>query len=258
MPCGLGTTGFERGLVLENLLSQKVYRQLYDAMLDHRLRPGDRLNRRQVAMDLGVSVAPVLEAMMQLEWEGFLATSPRVGTIVRSVTAVDVLGKFRLRQAIEVEAARLYAGERIRSVRAKLEKLAERADAAKTGTLANYRTEVEFHTAMVDVAGCRALSEDFAHVMRHSLYHAAHDLLPDMPERTPQMHVKLIAAMCRADAETADRLIRRHLHPWIKSLSDAVEEFEEPEPIVLTRGGAVRIKPKRVPKTAPSGVRRAT
>lgn len=43
---------------LENLLSQKVYRQLYDAMLDHRLRPGDRLNRRQVAHDLGVSVAP--------------------------------------------------------------------------------------------------------------------------------------------------------------------------------------------------------
>lgn len=93
---------------------------------------------------------------MQLEWEGFLATSPRVGTIVRAVTVDDVLGKFRLRQAIEVEAARLYAGGRIRGVRRQLERLAERADTAKTGTLANYRTEVEFHTTLVEVAGCRA------------------------------------------------------------------------------------------------------
>lgn len=242
---------------LENLLSQKVYRQLYDAMLDHRLRPGDRLNRRQVAHDLGVSVAPVLEAMMQLEWEGFLATSPRVGTIVRAVTVDDVLGKFRLRQAIEVEAARLYAGGRIRGVRRQLERLAERADTAKTGTLANYRTEVEFHTTLVEVAGCRALNEDFGHVMRHSLYHAAHDLLPVMPERTPNMHVKLIAAMCRADAETADRLIRRHLSPWIQALASAVEPAEAFEPMAVTRGDAVRIKPKPATKNWQPGLKRS-
>jgi len=243
---------------LENLLSQKVYRQLYDAMLDHRLQPGDRLNRRQVAEDLGVSVAPVLEAMMQLEWEGFLATSPRVGTIVRAVTVDDVLGKFRLRQAIEAEAARLYAGEPIRGVRSQLERLAERADAAKTGTLANYRTEVEFHTSLVEVAGCQALNEDFAHVMRHSLYHAAHHLLPVMPERTPQMHAKLIAAMCRADAETADRLIRRHLSPWIQALSAVAESTEICEPTPVTRGGAVRIKPRRAAKGWQPGLKRAT
>ncbi|MDA1201787.1 MAG: GntR family transcriptional regulator [Planctomycetota bacterium] len=48
---------------MQALLSQQVYDQLYEALLDHRLKPGDRLNRRQVAEDLGVSVAPVIEAM---------------------------------------------------------------------------------------------------------------------------------------------------------------------------------------------------
>jgi DNA-binding GntR family transcriptional regulator len=74
---------------MDSLLSNRVYEQLYGAMLDGRLRPGDRLNRRQVSVDLGVSVAPVLEAMTQLEWEGFLETSPRAGTLVRQVTLAD-------------------------------------------------------------------------------------------------------------------------------------------------------------------------
>ncbi|MEI6238752.1 MAG: GntR family transcriptional regulator [Planctomycetia bacterium] len=251
-------TTLDRSRPLQNLLSQRVYRQLYDAMLDHRLRPGDRLNRRQVAQDLGVSVAPVLEAMVQLEWEGFLATSPRVGTIVRGVTLADVLGKFRLRQAIEVEAARLYAGERIRDARRAVEPLAERADAAETGTLANYRTEVEFHMALVKLADCQALNEEFSHVMRHSLYHAAHDLLPILPERTPQMHTKLIAAMCRADAATADRLIRSHLGPWVDALSRAVSAIGEPASIAVTRGNAVRIASKKTAASRRARSRRPT
>ena len=110
------------------LLSQKVYEQLYAAMLDHRLKPVDRLNRRQVAEDFGVSVAPVLEAMTQLEWEGFLSTSPRLGTVVRAVTARQVLGKFRLRQAIEVEAARISAGSAVQALRPRLDALAAKAD----------------------------------------------------------------------------------------------------------------------------------
>jgi hypothetical protein len=34
--------------LMDTLLSQKVYDQLYAALLDHRLKPGDRRNRRQV------------------------------------------------------------------------------------------------------------------------------------------------------------------------------------------------------------------
>lgn len=93
--------------------------------------------------------------------------------------------------------------------------------------------------------------------MRHSLYHAAHDLLPVMPERTPNMHVKLIAAMCRADAETADRLIRRHLSPWIQALASAVEPAEAFEPMAVTRGDAVRIKPKPATKNWQPGLKRS-
>lgn len=229
------------------LLSQKVYEQLYAAMLDHRLKPGDRLNRRQVAEDLGVSVAPVLEAMTQLEWEGFLSTSPRLGTVVRAVTARQVLGKFRLRQAIEVEAARISAGASIQGSRARLDALATKADAAKSWSLANYRTEVAMHSALVEAAGCRELTATFSQVMRHSLFHAAHNLLPEMPERTPGMHVKLVAGLARADADTAGQLIREHLAPSVTALEKlaAQEPIDDAADGIVRRAEAVSLRPRR-------------
>jgi DNA-binding GntR family transcriptional regulator len=213
---------------MDSLLSNRVYEQLYGALLDGRLRPGDRLNRRQVSADLGVSVAPVLEAMTQLEWEGFLETSPRSGTLVRQVTLADVLGKFRLRQAIEVEAARVYAGKPIQAARAALEPLAKQADAAASATMANYRTEVAFHTALIDVARCPQLTRAFGNVMRHGLYHAAHDLLPVLPARTKSIHSRL------------EKLIRNHLTPWFEAIENADVPTERPS--AAFRGPSVSLK----------------
>ena len=235
---------------MDSLLSNRVYMQLYGAMLDGRLRPGDRLNRRQVSFDLGVSVAPVLEAMTQLEWEGFLETSPRAGTLVRQVTLADVLGKFRLRQAIEVEAARVYAGKPIQAARAALEQLAKKADGAAFATIENFRTEVAFHAALVDVARCPQLSRAFGNVMRHGLYHAAQNLLPVLPSRGKNIHSRLLAALCTANAEAADNLIRDHLACWFEAIAKADVPAERQE--VAFRGPSVSLKqqPRRRTKKA--------
>ena len=58
-------------------LSREVYNTLLQQLLQNELIPGTILNRRKVAAELGVSVAPVLEAMLQLEMEGFLEASGR-------------------------------------------------------------------------------------------------------------------------------------------------------------------------------------
>jgi DNA-binding GntR family transcriptional regulator len=228
------------------LLSNRVYEQLYEAMLTNRLVPGDRLNRRQVAADLGVSVMPVLEAMTQLEWEGFLETSPRRGTVVRPITASQALGRFHVRQALEVEAARLYAGEPIRQAREKLLKVARRLDATEVRSLANFRAEVEFHDLLVEQARSPVLYEAFTHVMRHSLYHAANRLLPEVPGRSAHLHSRLVEALAKASPEQADTLIREHLSPWIEKLTAAAaSEATEPEPVCFARAQSKSLKPKR-------------
>jgi len=209
------------------LLSQQVYDALYESMLSNRLQPGDEINRRQVASDLGVSVAPVLEAMTQLEWEGFLETRPRRGTTVKAVTVRQVLGRMRLRTAIEAEAARTYAGPALAAAKDRMLALAAKLDASAKASEASIAHEVAFHRALVELAGCPVLTETFDHVMRHSLYHAAARLLPECPTRQSQVHVKLVKDLLIAKPEQAERLIREHLASWLTLLTQAAEEEEQ-------------------------------
>ena len=52
------------------------------------------------------------------------------------------------------------------------------------------------------------LYESFTHVMRHSLYHAANKLLPEVPGRAPNIHSRLIESLAKASPAQADALMR--------------------------------------------------
>ena len=226
-------------------LSRRVYEELYEAMLTSRLGPGDRLNRRQVAEDLGVSVAPVLEAMTQLEWEGFFVTTPRRGTMVSEVTASQVLGRFHLRVAIETQAARIYVGDRILAAEDQIRELAASVDATPPSSWQSVKAELQFHHALVDVAGCSVLSDAFRQVMRHSLYYAAKRRLPEGPPRSPRGHIRLVEKLLKADANEADRQIRLHLEPWIQLLTQAAAEEPADDRRPDPRGKTAKLKSRK-------------
>jgi DNA-binding GntR family transcriptional regulator len=228
-------------------LSRSVYDRLFAALVDGRLVPGDQLKRRRLAADLGVSVTPVAEALLQLEAEGFLETSPRQGTIVKPITARQVLGRFRLRRAIEIEAARTYAGAAIRRRLGPLRDVAARLDAQVMETREAWRLEVEFHGSLVEAAGCPVLRDTFAQVMRHGLYHAAQRLFPDGNGVDRVDHVALLERLARATPQKAERLIDRHLDDWITCLTEAAAR-ESPDavpPIAFVRGEAASLKRSR-------------
>ena len=69
----------------------RIYRQLRDAIVDGRLRPGERLPpSRELAATLTVSRTTVTAAYERLTAEGFLTGRVGAGTFVRSVTTAGV------------------------------------------------------------------------------------------------------------------------------------------------------------------------
>src|SRR5689334_15273534 len=88
--------------------SERVYNEILDRLLSGRWEPGYVFNRRQIAAEMKVSVAPVLEAMLELEGEGLIETLPRKGTRVRALTIRDLQGQLIVREALECQAARMY------------------------------------------------------------------------------------------------------------------------------------------------------
>ena len=190
-------------------LSQVAYDHLSDRLLNT-LAPGDVLNRRQVAAELGISVAPVLEAMMQLEAEGLLQTLPRKGTQVRPIRSEDLRGQLLLREAIECQAARLYCGETVSAHSTELLALADTVDSSQGDSLARWRSEAAFHRALVMLAGCDALTEAFDRVMRAKLFISLKFFLEAHPADERGNHRRLIKELKR-DPDAAESVLRDHL-----------------------------------------------
>jgi len=113
-------------------LAGEAYLILRERILRGQLQIGRVISRRKLANELGMSLLPVSEALMRLEFEGLLESRPRAGTRVRIPTPDDVRGHYVVREALEVEAAKLFAERATPAERAELQRLAARVDSLST------------------------------------------------------------------------------------------------------------------------------
>jgi DNA-binding GntR family transcriptional regulator len=207
---------------LKRSLSQRVYDTLLERILRNEWAPGDMINRREVAAELEVSVAPALEAMLQLEAEGLLETIPRKGTRIRVITEEDLRGQVILRQALEGQAARLYCGEPIIQNEARLLELAAAVDSSAVNSWDNWEKEILFHRSLVELADCKVLVREFNKVMRLSLFFAANKLsslsFNNQYDHIINRHTELVKKLQVSDADVAERAMRDHLYSGLLNL----------------------------------------
>lgn len=90
-------------------LARRAYQEIRDQILKGELPVGMALSRRKLATELNISVPPVMEALQHLERDGLVESKPRVGTRVRVPTRQDVEDRSLVREALETQAARLFA-----------------------------------------------------------------------------------------------------------------------------------------------------
>jgi DNA-binding GntR family transcriptional regulator len=131
------------------------------AIVAGELRPGQRVAQDEVAAQVGVSLAPVREALRVLEQEGQLTYLPRRGYFVTELRIEDLVEIYALRALLEERAARAAlpaldddALARIGSAAQGCADAAEAADVA--GELAANR---RFHFGLLD-------APDHPHLMR--------------------------------------------------------------------------------------------
>ena len=137
-------------------LKDLVQQLLYDEIINLRLVPGAKLNVNQIAATLGISRTPVAEAVGGLAEIGFVVTHPGVpGCFVLELSLTDMIDLYRVRDAIESEAASLCAhhiGDRT------VVELSELADAFRESVLRRdirgmKDTDMPFHRRIVDACG---------------------------------------------------------------------------------------------------------
>jgi DNA-binding GntR family transcriptional regulator len=194
----------------KNSLTKTVYERLISMFINNELIPGQMLNRRKLADDMGVSVAPVLEALVQLELDGFIESVPRKGTIVRPVRERDVYEHFLLREAFECTAARLYTGLPIRWHKEELLAYAARIDKDEFNSIPQVKDEIIFHASLVNLTGLSSLTREYIRATRMGMF----CLINQVSFRKgiiPQNHVDFIEKLTTDDPDEAEKIVREHI-----------------------------------------------
>ena len=88
--------------------TERAYLAIREKILRGELTLGEPLSRRGLATKLGMSVLPVNEALQRLEAEHLVESRPRAGTRVRFPTTRDIEESYIVREALEVQSARLF------------------------------------------------------------------------------------------------------------------------------------------------------
>ncbi len=203
-------------------LTTRVYETLLHKLITNELVPGHILNRRTVAEELGVSVAPVLEAFLQLSMEGFVEIIPRKGTIVKPIRKEDIFDQLIMREALECQAARMYCGEPAREHLSELEPLAEQLDDAIARDVEHWQDEIDFHGILVSLSGSRALTNEFRRVVRLGTFYNMHQVVVDLRRAGEtvdnQSHVELLKRLVTDDPDSVESVIRDHLRSGKRKL----------------------------------------
>jgi DNA-binding GntR family transcriptional regulator len=198
--------------VSRTVLREQVKEVLLERILSHQYGPGDRLVETRIAQELGVSQAPVREALRELETLRFVESSPFKGAWVREVSDEELAELYPIRAALEDVAARA-AAERLAGDVGALEREI-RAMAGAKGVREQVEHDVRFHRLIVEAAGNARLLELWA-----SLQVEARTMITALrtgldAAEVARRHEPIVAALRRRDADAAGREIRSHVEDF--------------------------------------------
>ncbi len=185
---------------------ERAYQAILSKLIHRELRPGDWLDRRQIAAETRCSLIPVAEAVQQLSNEGYLDAVSRKGTQVRLPGRREVLEQLLVREALECQAVRIYCGDAMRPHMNRLQKLAAAAD-DRTVPEDCWSADAALHIALVELTGFNALVEAVRAVKLRTMFHCLSLLM--LPN--PDSHQRLIKDLSRMAPREAEDRMRRHI-----------------------------------------------
>ena len=206
---------------MSDSLSLKARQQTEEFILQGILKAGDKITERDLAERLGMSRAPVREAIRELISVGLLEQISARQIVVRQLLLSEVKEIFSIREMLEAKAAATAAERIAESDLQELDKLhAEMKRIANSDDLADYfDLNIQFHKLIHTVADSPRLMNLIDQVMRESLLFRSRSLANhENIQKSIEEHEQLIKAFKEHDQQLASILMARHIHGGFKRL----------------------------------------
>jgi DNA-binding GntR family transcriptional regulator len=197
--------------------SDSVFDILRENILGRGFRPGDRLDVRALADQLGVSATPVKDAINRLAVEGLVEIRPRSGTFVAELAPDAVAETFEIRRALECLAAERVVTQLTPDLLARFRDVVDAMDrpvSTERDRTEHERKNVELHTLLVEASGNRRLTELYRSLNAHltiARIHSRRRPDDDRLEQERREHRAILEALATRDAAALVSALDRHI-----------------------------------------------
>jgi DNA-binding GntR family transcriptional regulator len=219
-----GGLALEESLKDHVTLTHRTGQIIERAILNGSMKNGERIVETELAKRLGISKAPVREALKKLEGDGIVELLPRKGYIVKPITLKSVSDFFEIMFLLEPEAAKLSLRERTDSVCEEFDGLVMKMkDALKSEDYELYTAlNDQFHSLFYRltqnewIAKINQMLRKQARILRSlSLY------TKDRVSSSIEEHVSIAGAYEKGNAKLLSRLVRFHLEMFKKNILES-------------------------------------
>ena len=214
---------------LPGTLAEQSYVRLREEIIRGELPPSTLVREEDVAERFGVGRTPVREALQRLRHEGYLTILPRRGTLVSEISITDLAAIYEVRARLESWAARLAAERAHPEDRHEATRLIDelQAHAGRDDYESILAIDRRIHRFVYRCSKNPFLAETLDHYHNLSL-RILHVTMRRYPSLTPRLdevlqeQEQVLAAICRGDGDTAERIATEHIRGFERHIRQVI------------------------------------
>ena len=210
----------------EKSLREAVHRYFCEQMKMGRLTAGSYINQSEICNELNISKAPLRDALIQLETEGFVTIQPRKGVLLNPITleyvkeAYDVLGA--LESSAILEAFDRFDSGQVEKMTAVNEALLESLESGRFNQY--YQLNIEFHQIFLRLADNKLLLDLVSPIMQRLYNFPLRSYVVDWEKNNIDEHTRLIDSIKKGNFRAAADILQ--FEHWSFSLhQDSIRRF---------------------------------
>lgn len=195
------------------ILSEHVAETLSRLILSGRFKPGERLIEQEIASELGVSRAPVRDALRLVARQGLVTLVPHRGATVTAISPGLIIDAFSVRAALEGLATRLATARLTDDDLARLGIAVEemRRAGEADGLARLVELDVQFHRILTEACQRPVLLEALRAIANKTYLLIAASRYAYPLDKVADLHQRIVDAVSSRNPDLAEMTVREHI-----------------------------------------------